>query len=158
MRTNTRLIAVGILALCSVVSPFVSAVLAENVDPELNKLQGTWILVSGEKDGKKLTDEEVSKNKITYQGQQGQVTSPHQSKETILFDIVKIDPTKSPKEFIFIRKTGPSAGKSIKAIYEFTGNDEYKFAFDPSGVTTPKEFATKAGTGYILNTWKRVKP
>jgi len=88
----------------------------------------------------------------------GQVTSPHQSKETILFNIVKIDPTKSPKEFIWIRKTGPNAGKTIKGIYEFNGNDEFKFAFDPSGVTTPKEFATKEGTGYILNTWKRVKP
>jgi hypothetical protein len=70
MRTNTRLLAIGLLALCCLVSPFVSAVLAENVDPELNKLQGTWILVSGEKDGKKLADDEVSNNKrdgLTFQ-------------------------------------------------------------------------------------------
>ena len=158
MLANTKLLVVGLLVFCSVVSPFVSAVFAENVDPELNKFQGTWILISGEMDGKKIADEDVSKNKIIYQGNQGQLTSPHQSKETILFDIVKIDPTKNPKEFTLIRKNGPSAGKTIKAIYEFDGNDQFKFAFDPTGATTPKEFATKAGSGYLLHIWKRLKP
>ena len=110
MLTNTKLLAVGLLVFCSVVSPFVSAVLAENADTELNKFQGTWILVFGERDGKKIADEDVSKNKIIYQGNQGQLTSPHQSKETIIFEIVKIDPTKSPKEFTLVRKTGPNAG------------------------------------------------
>jgi uncharacterized protein (TIGR03067 family) len=158
MRTNIKLLAVGLLAFCSVVSPFVSAVFADKVDTELNKFQGTWILVSGEKDGKKMADEEVSKNKIIYQGNNGQLTSPHQSKETIVFEIVKIDPTKSPKQFSLIRKTGPSAGKTLTAIYEFNGNDQFTFAFDPVGVTTPKEFATKEGSGHILHVWKRVKP
>jgi uncharacterized protein (TIGR03067 family) len=158
MRTNIKLLAVGLLAFCSVVSPFVSAVFADKVDTELNKFQGTWILVSGEKDGKKMADEEVSKNKIIYQGNKGQLTSPHQSKETIVFEIVKIDPTKSPKQFSLIRKTGPSAGKTITAIYEFNGNDQFKFVFDPAGVTTPKEFAAKEGSGHILHVWKREKP
>ncbi len=158
MRTNTKLLAVGLLVFCSVVSPFVSEVIAENVDTELNKFQGTWILVSGERGGTKIADEDVSKNRIIYKGNQGQLTSPHQSKETIIFDIVKIDPTKSPKEFNLIRKNGPSAGKTITAIYEFDGNDQFKFAFDPSGVATPKEFATKEGSGHILHMWKRMKP
>ena len=65
-------------------------------------------MVSGEWDGKKVADEHVSKNKIIYQGNQGQITSPQQSNETIVFNIVKIDPTKSPKEFNLIRKNGPS--------------------------------------------------
>ena len=158
MRTNAKLLAVGLLVFCSVVSPFVSEVIAENVDKELNKFQGTWILVSGEREGKKIADEHVSKNKIIYQGNQGQLTSPHQSNETIVFDIIKIDPMKSPKEFNLIRKNGPSAGKTITAIYEFDGNDMFKFAFDPAGAATPKEFATKEGSGHILHTWKRVKP
>ena len=158
MRMNTKLLAVGLLVFSSVMFPFVSAVFAETADTELNKLQGTWVMVSGERDGKKIADEYVSKNKIIFQGNHGQITSPHQSNETILFDIVKIDPTKNPKEMHFIRKNGPSAGKTIVAVYEFDGNDQYKFSFDPTGVTTPKEFATKEGTGHLLHTWKRVKP
>ncbi len=158
MRMNTKLLAVGLLVFSSVMFLFVSAVFAETADTELNKLQGTWVMVSGERDGKKIADEYVSKNKIIFQGNHGQITSPHQSNETILFDIVKIDPTKNPKEMHFIRKNGPSAGKTIIAVYEFDGNDHYKFAFDPTGVTTPKEFATKEGTGHLLHAWKRAKP
>lgn len=158
MPTNTKLLAAVLFVLCSVVSPFVSEVIGENADKELNNFQGTWTMVSGERDGKKISDEDVSKSKIIYQGNQGQLTAPHQHGEPILFDIVKIDPTKSPKEFYLIRKNGPSAGKTITAIYEFDGNDQFKFAFDPTAATTPKEFATKEGTGYIRQTWKRSKP
>jgi len=43
------------------------------------------------------------------------------------------------------------------AIYEFEGDDQYKFAFDPTGAVTLKEFTTKEGTGHVRNTWKRVK-
>jgi len=158
MSWNTRFLPVGLLVFFSVVSPFVSEVIGETADGELKKFQGTWTLVWGERDGKKIADEDVSKNKITYQGSQGQLTSPHQSKDTIVFDIVRVDSTKSPKEFTLIRKIGPNAGKTITAIYEFEGNDEFKFAFDPTGVSTPREFATKEGSGHILHKWKRGKP
>ncbi|MGB9618300.1 MAG: TIGR03067 domain-containing protein [Desulfomonilaceae bacterium] len=159
MFTRTKLFAAALFALCSIASPFVSPVIGENAtDKELKTFQGTWIMVSGEMDGKKISDEHVNKSKIVYQGHKGQLTAPHQSNDTILFEVVKIDPTKSPKEFSFIRKTGPSAGKTITAIYEFDGNDQYKFAFDPTAVTTPKDFTTKEGTGYIRQTWKRSKP
>lgn len=158
MPWNAKLLAAGLLVLCSVLSPFVSEVIGATADKELNKLQGTWVMVSGEWDGKKVADEHVSQSKLIYEGNQGKLTAPHQSKETIAFDIVKIDPTKNPKEMHIIRKTGPNAGKTIIGIYEFDGNDQFKFAFDTTVVTTPKEFATKEGTGHIRQTWKRVKP
>ena len=158
MRTNTKLIAFGLLVFCSFVSPFISEVVADNGAKELDKFQGTWILISGEMSGKKIADDHVKQNKITYKGNKGELTSPHQSKETIVFDIVKLDPTKSPKEVSLIRKTGPSAGKTITAIYEFDGNDQFKFAFDPAGLTIPKDFNTKEGSGHVSHAWKRVKP
>jgi uncharacterized protein (TIGR03067 family) len=158
MNVNTKLLAVGLLILFSVMYPFVYQATAETSDKELNKFQGTWVMVSGDWDGKKIADADVSKSKIAYEGNKGQLTAPHQSKETIFFDIIKLDPSKSPNEFDLIRRTGPSAGKTIKAIYEFDGNDQFKFAFDPTAATTPKEFSAKKGTGYILQIWKRVKP
>ena len=158
MRTKTNLFAVGMIVLCFAVFLLVSVAIGETANPELGKFQGTWTLAWGEADGKKIAEVDVSNNKIVYQGSQGQLTSPHQSAETIFFDIVKVDPTKSPKEFTLIRKTGPNAGKTITAIYEFDGNDQFKFAFDPKGVTTPKDFSTKEGSGHILHVWKRAKP
>ncbi|MGO9570385.1 MAG: TIGR03067 domain-containing protein, partial [Desulfomonilaceae bacterium] len=121
-------------------------------------LQGTWVMVSGEMDGKKAADEHVSRSKIIYEGNKIQIVVPNQTPETIVAEIVKIDPTKNPKEMHFVRKNGPNAGKTLIGIYEFEGDGQYKFAFDPVGATTLKEFVTKEGTGHVRNTWKRVKP
>jgi uncharacterized protein (TIGR03067 family) len=126
-------------------------------DKELQKLQGAWVMVSGEVDGSKVADEHAAKSKITYEDGKGLLVVPNQHGEPIVFEIVKIDAAKSPKEMHFVRKNGPSAGKTIIAIYEFQGDDQYKFAFDPAGVITLQEFATKQGTGHIHNIWKREK-
>ena len=155
---HSRLSTLGILALCLTVSAIVFPVLAADVAPQLDKFQGTWVLVSGERDGKKISDDHLKGSKITYNGNKGELSSPHQHNETIFFEIVKIDPAKSPKEFHLVRKSGPSAGKTIMAIYEFDGNDQFKFAFDPAAATIPKDFVSKEGTGFISHTWKRVKP
>lgn len=158
LRWITVLIGVTFALLWSIGSPFAAEVGGEDAQKELLKFQGAWILVSGELGGKKAADEHVSKSKITYEGTKGQIAVPNQTEEAIVFDIVKIDPTKNPKEMHLIRKNGPNAGKTLIGIYEFEGDDQYKFAFDPTGATTLKEFATKEGTGHVRNTWKRVKP
>jgi len=149
----------GVLVLLSAAGlAFAAGVGGADADKELQKFQGTWIMVSGERDGSKVPDEAVSQSKITYDGNKISLITPHQSSETIVADMVKIDPTKNPKEMHFIRRGGPSAGKALVGIYEFEGDDQYKFAFDPSGATILKEFVTKAGTGHMRHTWKRVKP
>ncbi len=158
MRWKTTLIAAALLLLWSTGSPFAAGVGGDDAEKDLQKLQGTWVMVSGERDGKKVADEDVSKSKITYEGNTIRLFTPHQSGETIVAEIVKVDPTKSPKQMHFIRKNGPNAGTTVIGIYEFDGNDQYKFAFDPTGVVTLKEFATKEGTGHFRHTWKRVKP
>lgn len=158
LRWITVLIGATFALLWSIGSPFAAEVGGEDAQKELQKLQGAWVMVSGEMDGKKATDEHVKQSKIVYEGSKIQVVVPTQTGETILSDVVKIDPTKNPKEMHFIRKNGPNAGKTVIAIYEFEGDDQYKIAFDPSGAATLKEFATKEGTGHVRNTWKRVKP
>lgn len=123
---------------------------------ELRRFQGSWVLVSGEKDGKKISDEHVKKNKMTYQGEQVSLESPHQSAAPIKSTIKKMDPSKTPAEMDWVRSAGPGAGQTMMAIYQFNGIDQCKVCFDPSGKARPKEFATKEGTGHILHVWKRV--
>ena len=158
MRWKITLIAASFLLLWSVVPLLSAEVGGDDAKKELQKLQGTWVMVSGEMDGKKAADEHVSKSKIIYEGNKIQLVVPNQTPETIVAEIVKIDPTKNPKEIHFIRKNGPNAGKTLIGIYEFEGDGQYKFAFDPAGAVTLKEFVTKEGTGHVRNTWKRVKP
>lgn len=146
------------LLLGSIGPSFTAGVGGEDAQKELQKLQGTWVMVSGELSGKKAADDHVSRSKIVYEGNKLQVMVPNQTGETIVAEIVKIEPTKNPKEMHFIRKNGPNAGKTLIGIYEFEGDDQYKFALDPAGATILKDFVTKDGSGHVRNTWKRVKP
>ncbi len=156
MRAKTLAIAMAVLV-CFVGSAFAAGPQGEEAKKELQKLQGTWVMVAGEWDGKKVADEDAAKSKVTYEGNKITVVTPHQNKEPIVAELVEIDTTKSPKRMTFVRKNGPSAGKTIVAIYAFDGNDLYHFAFDPTGATVPKEPAAKEKSGHIKHTWKRVK-
>jgi uncharacterized protein (TIGR03067 family) len=158
MRWKITSIAAALLLLGSIGFPFAAGMGGEDGQKELQKLQGAWVMLSGELGGKKTADEHVSRSKIMYEGNKIQIVVPNQTTETIVAEIVKIDPTKTPKEMHLIRKNGPNAGKTLVGIYEFEGDDQYKFAFDPTGAMTLKEFVTKEGTGHVRNTWKRVKP
>ncbi len=157
MRYKISIIAVAAALLWSVGPLLAAEIKGADAQKELQKFQGTWVMVSGEKDGKKAADEHVSHSKMIIESNKAMVVVPDQTKETILLEIVKLDPSKNPKEYHFVRKTGPNAGKKIIGIYEFEGDDMIKFAFDPAGKTKLKEFTTKAGTGHIRYSWKRVK-
>ncbi len=125
-------------------------------DSELQKFQGAWVMVSAEMDGKKVHDDHIKQSKITYVGNKVEVITPHQHKEKIIGTITKFDTTKSPKEMHYVRSIGPNTGTPVVAIYEFDGPDQYKISFHPAGKDTPKKFGSKAGSGHIWHTWKRV--
>jgi uncharacterized protein (TIGR03067 family) len=158
MRYKTTFMAVAVLLLWSVGSSFAAGLQGADSQKELQKFQGAWVMAYGEMDGKKAADEHMKLSKIIYEGNKIQIVVLNQTGESIVADIVKIDPTKNPKEMHFIRRNGPNAGKTLIGIYEFEADDQYKFAFDPAGQMTLKEFVTKEGTGHVRNTWKRVKP
>jgi uncharacterized protein (TIGR03067 family) len=122
---------------------------------DLEKLQGAWVLISAERDGQKLSDDEVKKTKITFKS------------DTFLFPdasgigtsqkgIIKIDPTKSPKWMDSKATNDDAKGELSLGVYEIAG-DDYKVCFAPPGKDRPKEFSSKPGSGHILQLWKREK-
>lgn len=124
------------------------------VKKDLEDLQGTWRLVSAERDGKKLSEEEVKKTKITFEGDafvfpdaSGIGTSPK--------GIIKVDPSKNPK-WMDSKATTDTKRTISLGIYEIAG-DDYKVCFAPPGKDRPKQFSSKPGSGYILQVWKRHK-
>ena len=124
---------------------------------ELQKFQGSWVMADAEMDGKKVQEKHVKKSRITFTGNKVQLTTPHQHRKKIVAIMTKLDPSKKPGEMQWVRNTGPNKGKTMTAIYEFEGPDQYKVSFDSSMKETPKQFGTKAGSGHIWHTWKRVK-
>lgn len=142
---------------CALLTVGLLAAADDDSAKELKRLDGVWIMIAGEKDGQKLPEENIKQSKITWKGKDVTVETPHQSKEPIKATMLKIDPTKKPREMDWTRANGPDAGKPMLAIYEFLGDDEYRIIFAPAGKDRPKEFSTKAGSGHMMHTWKRMK-
>ena len=124
---------------------------------ELKKLQGTWVMVSGEVDGTPVPAASVKKSRMRFSGETINLDTPDQSKRTITAHLKRLDPKKAPPEMDWVRSAGPHAGTTMQAIYEFDGKDRYKVCFDPSGKGRPTAFATGTGGCHVLHVWKRVK-
>lgn len=157
MRFKQAAVALALLLSCWVGAALAVEFKGDEAKKDLEKFQGSWILVTGEVDGDKVADNHAGKSKITWEGDKITVLTPHQHKDPIVAEITRFDATKTPKEMHFIRKTGPGAGKPMVGIYEFDGDHLYHFVFDPTGGAPPKGFAAKKKTGHIKHSWKRVK-
>jgi hypothetical protein len=53
--------------LCSIDNSLAAGIGGEAVEKELQKFQGTWGMVSGERDGKKVADQDVKQSRIVYE-------------------------------------------------------------------------------------------
>lgn len=131
------------------------AVLAQGAD-DMKKFEGNWVLVTAKRDGQAVPAEHVSKGRITWKGKDVVVETPHQSKDPIKATAT-LGTAGSVRTMDWTRVNGPDAGKTMLAIYEFKGPDEYVVVFAPAGKERPKDLDAKAGTGNTMHVWKRQK-
>src|SRR5436309_8683636 len=103
-----------------------SAADAEDAKKDLAKLEGTWLLVSGERDGNKFTEEEGKKTKLTIKGDTFRI--PESDVGTSQDGTFKINPSKKPKQMDSTAGSDPDKGKTWQGIYELDG-DTYKVCF-----------------------------
>ena len=125
---------------------------ADDPKDELKKLEGTWTMVSGEKDGKSEAEKTIKAAKLVIKGDQHDVKIG----DDIFKGTHKVDPSKKPKTIDATDTEGPFKGKTVYGIYEL-GADTFKVCFAKAGDDRPKEFSTKSGTGHILHVWKKEK-
>ena len=111
------------------------------------KIQGTWALVSGERNGKTLPDEAIKHVKLIFSGDK--LTTKNKERKTEAS--FKLDSNKEPKEI-----NVDMEGNVGKGIYQFDG-DTLKIAHGEVGDARPKEFP-KAGSGLTVLVLKREKP
>jgi len=122
---------------------------------DFDALQGTWVLVSGERDGKKLSEETAKNTKLAVAGfkflfvEGGEIGTASEGMFTL-------DATKKPKQTDSTATKGPDKGKVFLGIYDIEG-DMHKVCFAPPGKERPKEFSSKEGSGHIFQVWKREK-
>jgi uncharacterized protein (TIGR03067 family) len=116
---------------------------------DLERMQGTWKLVSAIQDGTALSEDKVKQTTIVIKDDTFRFPGLAED-ATSREGTFKLDATKSPKEMDTI-----STKKEVMlGIYELDG-DRYKVCFAPTGKPRPSEFASKLGSGNLLQVWKR---
>ena len=118
---------------------------------DLDKMQGTWNLVSAMEDGKALSEDQVKQTTIVVKGNTFRFPGPAED-ATARAGTFKLDETKNPKEM-----DSTSDEKEISlGIYELE-SDSYKVCFAPAGKPRPANFSSEPGSGQILQVWQRQK-
>ena len=118
---------------------------------DLDRLQGTWNLVSAMQDGKALPEDKVKQTTIVFKGDTFRFPGSAEY-ATSKAGTIKLDETKTPKEMDAI-----STEKEVMlGIYRVEENG-YKVCFAPAGKPRPTEFTSTPGNGQILQVWQRQK-
>lgn len=139
-------------ALILSVGLLIAADAKDDAKSDLKKLEGTWVMVSGEDKGEQLPEKTIKGARLTIEGDKHTVKI---GEETII-GTHKLAPTKKPKEIDAMDTEGPFKGKTTLGIYKMVG-DEFAVCFAPPDKDRPKEFSTKSGTGVLVHVWKRMK-
>lgn len=119
---------------------------------EKKKVEGTWILMTAELNGRKMSDEGFKDTQLVLTDGRYDYQNDHGT-----YKLISSDDPKATKAMDIVGVDGPNKGKTFLAIYELTG-DTLKICYDLAGKTRPTEFTTKAGTMQFLATYKKAKP
>jgi len=112
-----------------------------------DKLQGTWAMVSGERDGKPIPEEATKNTKVVFAGDKMTIHNKDRKTEGAF----KLNTDKKPKQIDV-----DLGGKQGKGIYQLEG-DTLKVAHGEAGAPRPKDFSSKEGSGVTVVVLKRQK-
>jgi len=109
------------------------------------QIQGTWLLVSAERDGKSTPEEIVQHIRLVFDGDKLLTKNQDRVTETQF----RLDSGKKPAEIDV-----DMGGQIGRGIYALQG-DELKIVHGEVGRARPTEFASPAGSGLTLLVLKR---
>jgi uncharacterized protein (TIGR03067 family) len=123
------------------------------VKKDLKGLEGTWLALSAEEDGKKAPAKEVKGMRMVFEGKK---FTAYFGPIVLMQGTVKLDPGKKPKAMDLVSTAGRLMGQTAPAIYELDGDGLKVCLGEPDG-KRPTEFkANKIGQHLIL--YQRKKP
>jgi uncharacterized protein (TIGR03067 family) len=117
---------------------------------ELDKYQGTWVLVSEEFQGKPVPAAERPNLSCTVRGDRLLYKVRDEGRSAT----VELDPTARPKHYDLAPDDGQ---RTLKAIYAWDGDDTIKICSADDQGDRPKEFKTGPGSRHRIRVWKRQK-
>jgi uncharacterized protein (TIGR03067 family) len=120
---------------------------------DLEQLQGTWMVVSMEREGEAIPQEELKGRSCVYEKDAFTLKSGDQPRRR---GLVTLDPSRKLKAINTWDLDGPYTDATVPGIYELSG-DTLRLCFSRPGAERPTEFTTKSGSGLILVVYQRKK-
>jgi RNA polymerase sigma-70 factor (ECF subfamily) len=117
-----------------------------------DKIEGTWVVMAAEREGKRVSGEDlapvdrqlivrITADKVIFETPDGNTQSESR---------YKLDPAQKPKVIRLTLLTGEEKGKTVKGIYALEGK-KLKLCLDArDGKEEPTEFESKAGSGLVV--------
>lgn len=126
-----------------------------NDEPDdLERVQGTWTMVSFEVDGESVPQDQVKGGRLVVAKD---VYTPMFQGRTTAFTVV-LNPEKDPKTFDLTVREGAGRGRLFKGIYKLEGDTLTVCRAMMEEAERPTEFATGAESGQSLVVWRRAQP
>lgn len=119
---------------------------------EIDKLQGEWIMVSRESDGKLWPDEEVQTYRRFIKGYRYTLTK---NDITVARGLLVPDSGRIHPALDVIQSIGENRGRVRLGIHELDGDFQQVCLGAPDG-KRPTEFSSSTAPGCWLTVWKRV--
>ena len=111
------------------------------------KLDGTYTIVSGERDGAALPDAEVKGAKVTFKGDK--VYGTDKDKKEFFAASFKIDSSKNPHKIMMV-STAPKSGEKASGVISMEGKT-LKISYNLPGGEVPSDFKTdKRQQSFVL--------
>jgi uncharacterized protein (TIGR03067 family) len=132
----------------------------KNVKEQTEMLQGAWRVVSAERDGSKVPDDEIKKITLIIKGDKltaRRTENASKPEERVYEMSFTLDPTKNPKWIDVTYTDGERKGESSQGIYELNEKDGTLKICMSRGTTRPMEFETKPDTQRHLMVLKKDK-
>lgn len=125
----------------------------EPIQAERNRLEGNWYYVSVIVNGRPEPEDSLKASRLVLHKDQFTLTRP----ELAQHGTYTVDPIPTPKVIDVTFTDGPRSRKTIKGIYELTG-DTCKICMAPEDEPRPLSFTSKPGSGFTLEVLRRGKP
>jgi uncharacterized protein (TIGR03067 family) len=125
----------------------------EAVKKEKKALAGSWTVMSAQRDGDAIPEDEARKLRLVFTEER--VTLKQGEKASLL--AYRLNPAASPSEIDLVPSDGPQKGKALPGIYELNGDNlKVCFALKPDA-NRPERFKAPSDSNTMLLILKREK-
>jgi RNA polymerase sigma factor (sigma-70 family) len=118
----------------------------------LGNLHGTWDLISLEKEGRPVSNDEVAQRKLVWIIEADHIVMRSATGErTAGYELA---PSANPGRIDLIFTSDPEKEQTLRGIYRRT-NGTLQVCYDPKGEIQPKQFETAVGSSAVLMVFKK---